>query len=88
MLPSHLNDCLTVLGWDAEAFAAQLGCHSMLVRQWMRGTSKHGVPGSFASWLERRTGAARTDPAPTSWRTRNGRLAPQRPDCSPMRVAL
>ena len=83
MLPSHLNECLTTLGWDAEAFATQLGCHSMLVRQWMRGTSKHGMAGSVAAWLERRTRAARSDPALASWRTRSGRLASQLQDASP-----
>ena len=74
MQPSVLLKCMTVLGWDAAALASQLGCHLILVHQWMRGTSLHGVPPAVAAWLMRRMELAQAEPVPVGWRTGKGRL--------------
>jgi hypothetical protein len=71
MTPAHLRDCMAVLGWNATALAAQLGCQHELIRRWTLGMTD--VPPSVEQWLLMRADAAIPLPVPVGWRTRNGR---------------
>ncbi len=71
MTPAHLCDCMAVLGWNARALAAQLGCQDEMVRRWTRGLAD--VPVSVEQWLLMRADATIPLPVPVGWRTRNSR---------------
>ncbi len=71
MIPAQLRDCIDILGWNATALAAQLGCQHELVQRWMRGLA--AVPSSVEQWLLMRADAAIPLPVPAGWRTRSGR---------------
>jgi hypothetical protein len=62
MTPAQLRDYMAVLGWNATALAAQLGCQHELVRRWMRGLA--GIPSSVEQWLLMWTDAAIPLPVP------------------------
>ena len=62
MTPTHLRDCMIILGWNAAALANQLRCREELVREWTQGTSS--IPLSVVRWLEARVAAVALLPAP------------------------